>query len=65
MENVQTKCSDLTVKASVKFKPHFKAGAELAKVVSIMVNDSSDEDSEALDITLHIRSCGEGEKVNS
>jgi hypothetical protein len=66
MEREKSQCSDLIVKASIKRKPRFKAGSELSgkpvnKLVSVEVNDTTTEDSEAFDITLHFRSCANAE----
>jgi len=62
MEKEKSQCSDLIVKASIKRKPRFKAGAELTGAVNVKrmdveVNDVSTEDTEAFDITLHLKSC--------
>ncbi len=62
MEKEKSQCSDLIVKASIKRKPRFKAGAELSGAVNVKrmdveVNDVSTEDTEAFDITLHLKSC--------
>ncbi len=66
MEKEKNECSDLIVKASMKRTPRFKPGSELSgkpvnKLVSVEVNDTATEDSEAFDITLHFRSCANAE----
>ncbi len=67
MEKEKNECNDLIVKASMKRTPRFKAGSELSgkpvnKLVSVEVNDTATEDSEAFDITIHFRSCANAEK---
>ncbi|OJX36282.1 MAG: hypothetical protein BGO87_07455 [Flavobacteriia bacterium 40-80] len=62
MEKEKNQCSDLIVKASIKRKPRFKAGSDLSSTVNVKrmdveVNDESTEDTEAFDITLHLKSC--------
>lgn len=62
MEKEKNQCSDLIVKASIKRKPRFKAGSDLSstvnvKLMDVEVNDESTEDTEAFDITLHLKSC--------
>lgn len=63
MEKEKDQCSDLIVKASIKRKIRFKAGTELTsnitKRMSVDVNDTSTEDTEAFDITLQLKSCAE------
>jgi len=54
------KVGDLIVKASIKRKPRFKAGAELSssvnlKRVDVEVNDVSTEGTETFAIQLHFR----------
>ncbi len=62
MEKEKNQCGDLIVKASIKRKPRFKAGAELSssvnlKSVDVEVNDVATEDTETFAIQLHFRGC--------
>ena len=68
MEKEKNQCSDLIVKASIKRVPRFKPGSELSdsvnlKSVDVSVEDTSTEDSEAFDITLHFKTCANAERL--
>ncbi len=63
-------CGDLIIKASIKRKPRFKAGSELSgrvnlKRVDVSVDDTSTEDTEAFDITLHFKACANVEGIEN
>jgi hypothetical protein len=62
MEEKTSQCGDLIIKATVKKKPRFKAGAELSsrvnlKSVEVNVNDTSTEDTDAFEIMMHFKGC--------
>jgi hypothetical protein len=62
VEKEKSQCADLIVKASIRRKSRFKAGAELSgavnvKHVDVEVNDVATEDTETFDIKLHFRGC--------
>lgn len=70
MEKEKNQCSDLIVKASIKRRPRFKAGSELSghvnlKSVDVSVDDTSTEDAEAFDITLHFKTCANAEGIEN
>lgn len=58
----ERQCGDLIIKAAIKRKPRFKAGAELSgavnvKHVDVEVSDVATEDTETFTIQLHFRAC--------